>query len=40
MVNPNDFNNPVIIDVIIPAYNEEKSIPYVIRDIRILSGMW
>ncbi|MBN3519959.1 glycosyltransferase family 2 protein [Algoriphagus lutimaris] len=33
MVNPNDFNNPVIIDVIIPAYNEEKSIPLVIREI-------
>lgn len=27
------MNNPLIIDVIIPAYNEEKSIPKVIGDI-------
>lgn len=33
MANNTSINIPAIIDVIIPAYNEEKSIPFVIREI-------
>lgn len=33
MANSNISNSKAIIDVIIPAYNEEKSIPFVIREI-------